>query len=378
MASSFKAWLVEAWQRARRGAWRQASPAPVVGDQPPVDTPTQAPGVASERTTSPSAKPSSPPPSPPLEVPPALVSPPLLAPVPVPPVSVPPRPRGDGQRLAAEFVHHQGVMDYLLFVPGGWQGQPLPLVLMLHGCTQDPDDFARGTRMNALAQEQGVLVLYPAQAGSANPARCWNWFSRMHQKRHVGEPALLAALTQRVMQTHGVDPHRVYVAGLSAGGAMAAVLGQTWPDLFAAVGVHSGLACGAAGDVIGAMAVMRHGPKGPPEALPLPVIVFHGDADPTVHPGNGEQVVAAALGQAGPLPVPTEAMQGHTERGQAYTRRVYTDAASGRAAEHWLLHGAGHAWAGGDAGGSFTDPAGPDASREMLRFFLDHPKPAQH
>lgn len=378
MASSFKAWLVEAWQRARRGAWRQVSPAPLVGDHPPVDTPPEAPAVVPERATSPSAEPPSPPPSPPPEAPPAPVSPPLLAPVPVPPVPVPPRPRGDGQLLAAEFVHHQGVMDYLLFVPGGWQGQPLPLVLMLHGCTQDPDDFARGTRMNTLAQEQGVLVLYPAQASAANPARCWNWFSRTHQKRHVGEPALLAALTQRVMQTQGADPQRVYVAGLSAGGAMAAVLGQTWPDLFAAVGVHSGLAHGAADDVIGAMAVMRHGPKGPPEALPLPVIVFHGDADPTVHPGNGEQVVAAALGQAGPLAAAAEVVEGHTVLGQAYTRRIYADATSGRAAEHWLLHGAGHAWAGGDASGSFTDPAGPDASREMLRFFLDHPKPARH
>lgn len=278
--------------------------------------------------------------------------------------------------MAGEFVHSQGSRDYLLFVPSRWKGERFPLVLMLHGCTQDPEDFACGTRMNVLAQEQGVLVLYPAQTGADNPARCWNWFSRMHQKRIVGEPALLAALTQSVMDTYGVDPQRVYVAGLSAGAAMAVVLGQTWPDVYAAVGVHSGLAFGAAGDVMAALSVMRNGPGSTEVAAqdtpPLPVIVFHGDADSTVHPANGAQVITAALGGK---PAPVELVQGTSEAGQAYTCSRYSSSVTGAAAEHWLLHGAGHAWAGGSADGTFTDPAGPDASREMLRFFLQHPKP---
>ncbi len=281
-----------------------------------------------------------------------------------------------GQWLDSSFEHQHRHIAYKLFVPARGTGKRRPLVLMLHGCTQDPDDFAAGTRMNRLAAEQGFLVLYPTQTQQHNAAKCWNWFLPHHQQRERGEPALLAALTQTVMAEHAADPARVYVAGLSAGGSMAGILGRTHPELFAAVGVHSGLPIGAAKDLMSAMAAMRNGATGTAAAGPLrPTIVFHGDADETVHPRNGEAVAAAALaataGGDGPQPHET---QGRSKQGRAYARRTYADAHGRIAVEHWLLHGAGHAWAGGSAEGSFTDPTGPDASAEMLRFFLSHPQ----
>jgi poly(hydroxyalkanoate) depolymerase family esterase len=243
----------------------------------------------------------------------------------------------------------------------------LPLVVMLHGCTQDPDDFAAGTRMNDAAQLQGCFVLYPAQSTKANPQRCWNWFKHSHQQRGRGEPALLAAMTREIMSQHGIDPARVYVAGLSAGGAMAAILGDAYPDLFAAVGVHSGLAAGSAKDLPSALAAMRQGAAaaGVPQSG-VATIVFHGDADTTVHPQNGQHVLSASAG-------PALAPEVDTHRGNNYTRTLHRDAQGRVRAEHWSVHGVGHAWSGGSNAGSYTAPAGPDATGEMLRFFLEHP-----
>ena len=275
--------------------------------------------------------------------------------------------------------------DYKLYAPPGAAGRTLPLVVMLHGCTQNPDDFAAGTGMNERAAGQGFFVLYPAQSQAANPQRCWNWFKHNHQRRGSGEPALLASMTQAVMAGHGIDPRRVYIAGLSAGGAMAAVVADAYPEIFAAVGVHSGLPAGAARSVAEAMSVMRTGASGAGHhvASSVPTIAFHGDQDRTVHPRNGEQVVAAVLtgvpgvaqGEARPA-APPRVEQGASVRGQRYTRSTHLDDDGAVLAEHWLVHGAGHAWSGGLTEGSYTDPAGPDATREMLRFFLDHPKVA--
>jgi poly(hydroxyalkanoate) depolymerase family esterase len=282
-----------------------------------------------------------------------------------------PRAQGEGTFIPGRFADARTERDYKLYVPPQAGGRSLPLVVMLHGCTQDPDDFATGTRMNDLARAQGCFVLYPAQSPRANPQRCWNWFKHSHQQRGRGEPALLAAMTRHVMARHEVDSDRVYVAGLSAGGAMAAVLGDAYPDLYAAVGVHSGLACGAARDLPSALAVMRTGGAATGSRSGPPTIVFQGDADTTVHPSNGDHVIAACAGQPASA---GEVERRSTSGGRSYTRRVHRSPEGRVRAELWILHGSGHAWSGGSRQGSFTDPGGPDATGEMFRFFLQHPR----
>ena len=279
-----------------------------------------------------------------------------------------------GTFLLKPFDSPAGSRPYKLYVPATTNGTALALVIMLHGCTQSPDDFAAGTRMNLLADEQGFLVCYPAQTSSANSSKCWNWFNAGDQHRDHGEPAIIAGITRAVMAEYAVDPRRVYVAGLSAGGALAATMGQAYPDLYAGVAVHSGLACGAATDMSSAFRVMRQGSAAPLSSMKtvvpaVPTIVFHGDRDTTVNPINGDEVAAQILkGES----LRTEVDDGQVPRGHSFKRTRYLDRNDRAVVEQWNIHGAGHAWAGGSSAGSYTDPQGPDASREMLRFFADH------
>lgn len=278
----------------------------------------------------------------------------------------------EGARFEEQtFSNVAGSRAYKVYVPSGYTGQALPLVVMLHGCTQNPDDFAAGTRMNELAEEQTFLVAYPGQPQSANMQKCWNWFNAADQQRDRGEPSIIAGIALAVAEEFSADRSRVYAAGLSAGGAAAAIMADTYPDVFAAVGVHSGIACGAARDIPSAFAAMNGGgvPKARKAGAGVPTIVFHGDADRTVSHVNGDQVIAQAA--------PTEALmravtQGRSERGMSFTRTVQTSASGRDMLEQWTLHGAGHAWSGGSTSGSYTDPRGPDASREMTRFFMKH------
>jgi poly(hydroxyalkanoate) depolymerase family esterase len=282
-----------------------------------------------------------------------------------------------GTFVAKSFSNEAGSRAYKLYVPSRYAEEPRPLIVMLHGCTQSPDDFAAGTRMNFAAEENTCFVVYPEQAVSANSSKCWNWFKSGDQQRGRGEPALIAGITRQVMTDCNIDPRRIYIAGLSAGGATAAIVGEAYPDLYAAVGVHSGLACGVARDLPSAFAAMRgqHPVPGPKvagqagELIHVPTIVFHGDRDATVHPRNGVEVIARA-GAGGEFQTVVE--RGSVTAGHTYTRSVQSDANGRGLIEEWVIHGADHAWSGGSPSGSFTDPKGPDATKEMLRFFLEH------
>lgn len=281
-----------------------------------------------------------------------------------------------GEFVDASFTNAAGTRPYRLYRPARRGPRRAPLLVMLHGCKQDPQDFAAGTRMNEWAEALGWRVLYPGQPGSANQWGCWNWFRRGNQQRGCGEASIIAEMTQHVVETEGIDPRRVYVAGLSAGGAMAAIMASTYSDLYAAAGIHSGLPYGAAHDAVSALRAMKHGPsargrRGAAHQPTMPTIVFHGDRDDTVHPGNGAELVVQARWHS----LDDDARHIRTERGQvaggrAYSRTIHLDRRGRCDAEHWVVHDAGHAWSGGSDAGSFTDPLGPDASREMVRFFL--------
>jgi poly(hydroxyalkanoate) depolymerase family esterase len=285
---------------------------------------------------------------------------------------------GKGRFLSGSCTNHAGTRAYKLYIPSGYTGQALPLVVMLHGCTQHPDDFAAGTAMNAAAEDNNCFVVYPAQTKTANGSNCWNWFNAGDQRRDHGEPAIIADITRAIIREYAIDTSSVYVAGLSAGGAMAAVMGATYPELYAAIGIHSGLPYAVAHDMPSAFAAMKNRKikasarrakcKAPtPFGHTMPVIVFHGDRDTTVDPENGGLALVQCVPSVDAASIKEE--RGTVPNGRAYTRTVLHDAQGKAVAEKWIVHGAGHAWSGGSTRGTYTDPQGPDATREMLRFF---------
>src|SRR5471030_1489316 len=285
---------------------------------------------------------------------------------PAAPAELPP----NAQFITGSYRNQAGTRNYKLYIPSSYHGQAMPLLVMLHGCTQGPDDFAAGTQMNAVAEEQQCFVVYPEQGRNANNSKCWNWFNAIDQQRGQGEPSLIAGIAQQVIDEYPVNQRQVYVAGLSAGGAMAMIVGTLYPDVFAAVGVHSGLPYASAQDLPSALSAMKRGAgavtHAPRSKGGLPIIVFHGDRDTTVHPQNGEDVMEQGLHGHAAAP---SVQSGAVPNGHRYTQTTHRRADGAPLAEHWLVHGSGHAWSGGSARGSYTDDKGPDASREMMRFF---------
>jgi poly(hydroxyalkanoate) depolymerase family esterase len=274
--------------------------------------------------------------------------------------------------LSRTFSCQAGVRPYKVYVPSRSRGARAPLILMLHGCTQNADDFAVGTGMNLLAEQHGFIVAYPEQPMTANQLGCWNWFSEKDQRRDSGEPSIIAGLTRFLISEMNLDHERVFVAGLSAGGAMADVMSVSYPDLYAAAGIHSGLAYGVAKDQASAFVAMsgkssdRHPRRANNRAR---TVIFHGKSDAKVHPSNADHILSEA--RAGVSGIYRESTHRGTSNGLEYDRTVVVDARGVSQLEYWAIDGLGHAWSGGSRDGSHTEQRGPDASREMLRFFLE-------
>lgn len=299
-------------------------------------------------------------------------------------------PAATGQFLSGHFAGHSGARNYKLYIPTEHAGAALPLVVMLHGCTQNPDDFATGTRANRWAESRRCFVVYPEQIQRANAHRCWNWFRPVDQQAGSGEPAIIAGIVKQVIDQYPIDARRIYVAGLSAGGAMAAIMGHEYPELFAAMGVHSGLPVGAAHNVTSALALMKTAQSqfapsvaaAPLVARAVPLIVLHGGADRTVNPANADWLVRSAaetyrlIKPEAPLQMYTQTVQA-SDGSRAYSRSRHTTGAGLSTIEQWQIEGAGHAWSGGDAHGSYADARGPDATQAMLDFFYQHAMPEE-
>ena len=301
-----------------------------------------------------------------------------------------------GSFVSSSYTNAYGTRTYKLYIPSGYRNQRVPLVVMLHGCTQNADDFAAGTKMNAIAERETFLVVYPEQSPAANTSRCWNWFDPASQERDAGEPSIIAGITQGMIAQYRVNPDRVSVAGMSAGGAMAVIMGATYPDLYAAIGVSAGLEYKAAENAAAALIAQETGGPDPNEqgrlaylaggaaARVVPTIVFHGQLDPTVNVVNGHQVLSQ-WAQTNDLAdddrdnnsiddQPEAIAPGQVPGGYAYTRYVYAGDGHTNLMEKWIVETMTHRWSGGSTAGSYTDPKGPDASEEMVRFFGQHPK----
>jgi poly(hydroxyalkanoate) depolymerase family esterase len=293
-----------------------------------------------------------------------------------------------------------GSRPYYVYTPANYQvGTAVPLIVMLHGCTQTPTDFAAGTQMNALADQDQFIVVYPQQTSTYNSLSCWNWFQPADQARGSGEPAIIAGIVQTVEQTTSqwtIDTNRVYVAGMSAGAGMAVIMAATYPDIFAALGSESGLEYKAATSQTAATTAQSQGGPDPTQqgqaaynamgsaARVVPTIVFQGQSDYTVYPINGDQIVqqwmetdhlASNGSYNASFSSPTTTTNGQVSGsgGHSYTVQTWNDNSGTEIEEYWKINGMGHAWSGGSSSGSYTDPNGPSATNAMYTFFINHP-----
>jgi poly(hydroxyalkanoate) depolymerase family esterase len=264
----------------------------------------------------------------------------------------------------------------------------MPVVVALHGCTESADSYRQLSGWDALGESKGFIVLFPQQLSSRNNLTCWNWFVQADMQRGSGEPAIIAGMVNTLEQSYSVDTHRVYVAGFSAGGAMATVMGATYPDMFAAVGSgsgceYNGLPClgngGPSPSQTGQEAFQAMGRY----ARVMPAIVFQGDADNTVAPANGPQIaqewqvtdnyVASGSPNSPISSSPTHQSFGFTPGGTMYTTSYYGDGQTNNLIEYWSIHGMSHAWSGGNSAAQYSDPSGPSETDAMWAFFTSHP-----
>ena len=310
---------------------------------------------------------------------PAALRRPRLPPLRLPVIAVPRAPAV--RRAPGRWVRGRpappGGRSYDVYLPAGYRRRTrAPVLLLLHGCTQTPAEFADATRFTSVADRNGLLLVLPHQEGRHHPQRCWRWYEARHQHRGSGEPALLAGIVAQVLaepERWRADPRRVHVAGLSAGGAMALILAATYPDVFAGVGVHSAPPYRSATRGTQALAAMaaRTATPGPDGAAPMPpLIVVQGTADRVVHPPNGGRVADQWLAFRGPAD-PGRVTRSRTDTGHTgrdWTRVRWYTARGRRVLEYWEVDGLGHAWSGGRAGGSFSDPAGPRVATAMWAF----------
>ena len=302
-----------------------------------------------------------------------------------------------GRFVDGVFTSEAGARRWRLWIPGAYDGRTrLPLVVLLHGCTQDPDDIARGTRVTELADKLNLLVLLPEQPETANPKKCWTWYDAAHQRRDAGEPSLIAGMTRQTLGDWAVDSQRVYITGISAGAAMASVMAIAYADVFAAAGLHSGIPYRAAANVMEGVAAMTRGASDPvqlattamadmgPRARAIPAIIVQGLADAVVKPVNAEHtrdmwLTMNALVRRDAAPAVRPTAEQRSEAGglgvitSCYPSRQVT---TGCEVTTVFVEGLGHAWSGGSKAGTFTDERGPDATDVILKFLLTQRMPA--